>query len=327
VIKKLIEKLFGNEFDRLLAKARKNGGKRFLIFWNRGLGDIALGLYALIEKLREVVTDAEITVVTRQDLAQPFRLLRVHNVLVDDALKRSDGEAAKTSFTRLGIRLDEFDVVLARVNPTKWLTWQLGKVTPRLAWRPAFDGLSQRIEEIDEGTLCIGVHVDSETAHYYGYIKNWPPERWQALFSQLEIHYPLAKILLFGHQINHPYVFTNIVDLRGRTTCLEMLSTIKNQCHVLIAPDSGILTMAYYLDCDFPLLLISLWADPRQGILKQGVTSPNRQLQHVPLQGLEERIANIGVADVLSVLDEHLIKDMPNKGHGSKNTCSSEHQM
>jgi hypothetical protein len=77
-----------------------------------------------------------------------------------------------------------------------------------------------------------------------------------------------------------------------------MLSAIRNRCSVLVAPDSGVLTMAYYLDVDDPITIVSLWADPRQGILKQGVASPNPRLRHVPLRGEGEDVSKIPVDDV-----------------------------
>ena len=33
-----------------------------MLFWNRGLGDIALGLYAIVHRIRESIPDAKITV-------------------------------------------------------------------------------------------------------------------------------------------------------------------------------------------------------------------------------------------------------------------------
>jgi hypothetical protein len=78
-----------------------------------------------------------------------------------------------------------------------------------------------------------------------------------------------------------------------------MLSIFRNRCRVLVAPDGGVLTMAYYLDAAFPLTVVSLWSDPRQGILKQAVASPNPQLVHVPLVGEGEDVRRIPVAEVL----------------------------
>jgi hypothetical protein len=48
----------------------------------------------------------------------------------------------------------------------------------------------------------------------------------------------------------------------------------------------------------FPLTVISLWADPDQGILKQAVSSPNKGLKHIPLISEDKDIARISVEKV-----------------------------
>jgi len=305
MIRKLIESIIGNGLDRALAKASKRDTHRYLVYWNRGLGDIALGVYPLLARIREMAPDAEITVVTRHELAEAFQLLPVQRILVDDALVRGEPDGAMKAFARLGIRRKDFDVVLDRVNLTKWLAGQPRKVPPRLVWRPEFDALCGRFLELDQRKRYVGAHVNSETGRFYGYVKDWPADHWQALFAQIEARYPV-ELILFGHDPSRAFQARNIVDLRGKTSSLEMLSIIKNNCHVLIAPDSGVLTMAYYLDCRFPLTLISLWADPRQGILKKGTPSPNDALRHVPLRGADEQVANIGVAEVLAAVESGL---------------------
>lgn len=93
-----------------------------------------------------------------------------------------------------------------------------------------------------------------------------------------------------------------MIDLRGRTGYLEMASVIRNRCRLLVAPDSGVLATAYYLAARFPLDVVSLWSDPRQGILLQGCPSPNPLLRHMPLVGRDEQARNIPVDDVLAEL-------------------------
>ena len=97
-----------------------------------------------------------------------------------------------------------------------------------------------------------------------------------------------------------------ILRNRGQTSLLEMLAIVKNRCRVLVAPDSGVLTMAYCLDCAFPLTVVSLWSDPRPGVLKQDVASPNPLLRHVPLIGADEDVRRIPVDDVLRHVREGL---------------------
>ena len=301
MIRSLVRKLRGNELDRILERAARGGARRFLVFWNRGLGDIALGLYALFARIREAVPAAEITVLTRQDLAEAFVLFDVQRVIVDPELERGDRDGYARAVARLGVKAVDFDVVLDRPDPTGWLASQLGTVVPRLAWKPEHDALATRFP-LGEGRVYVGTHVSAETARFYGYPKDWPTGSWRALFDELAGE----PCVLFGHAPEPRFDRAGLVDLRGRTTLLEMLAIVKNRCRVLVAPDSGVLTMAYYLDCAFPLTVVSLWSDPRQGVLKQGVASPNPLLRHVPLIGENEDVRRITVEEVLGRVREVL---------------------
>lgn len=273
-----------NPFDLQLREASIAGKKSFLIAWNRGLGDIALGLYALVYRIREYIPDASITFVTREDLVQGFSLLENVSVIGAEEWKRGvPFDLAKTVDPSL------FDVVIEAPDPTAWLRWQLGVLTPRLRWQKEWDALEKKFH-LSSKEKYVGVHLHTETA--YGYEKNWPLSHWKTLFAHFEAERK-HKILLFGHSAEPALTSPHLIDLRGKTTLLEMLSLIKNRCSHLIVPDSGVLSLTYYLDAVFPLKVISLWADPRQGVLKQNVPSPNPELTHFPLLAKKEKIAHI----------------------------------
>jgi len=301
MIRSLVRKLRGNELDRILERATRSGARRFLVFWNRGLGDIALGLYALFARIREAVPAAEIAVLTRQDLAEAFTLFDVQRVIVDPRLERGERDGYANAVARLGVKAADFDVVLDRPDPTGWLASQHGTAVPRLVWKPEHDALASRFP-LGDGRLLVGAHVSAETARFYGYVKDWPIESWRAFFAGLGGE----RCVLFGHAPEPRFELPGLVDLRGRTTLLEMLAIVKNRCRVLVAPDSGVLTMAYYLDCAFPLTIVSLWSDPRQGVLKQSVASPNPLLRHVPIIGEGEDVRRIPVGEVLARVREAL---------------------
>lgn len=305
---RFLEKLFGSEWERLLSRAERSGARRFLLFWNRGLGDIALGLHQVIVEIRERLPDAKISIITRNELAEAFQLLPVDAVLVDEALVRGEKEGAQKAFARLAIQAGQYDVVLDQINPTKWFA-DRPRLQPRLHWPDTLDALVDRFDPDFEAApmdaIYIGAHVQSETASFYGYQKDWPMPSWQSLMKALAAKWPV-RFILFGHQSEVRFDASICVDLRGRTSFLEMMALIKNRCSILIAPDSGVLTMSYYLDAAYPIDLVSLWADPRQGILKQGVASPNSGLRHHPLLGREERVANIETGDVLKTVESIL---------------------
>jgi len=262
-----IWRLYGiNPLDTILNRAKKQEKRSFLLCWNRGLGDIPLGIYPLIHKIREVIPDAEITILTREDLKEGFSLLSGVNVVVDPKWAR------KKPIEIDPLLIDEkgFDVVMRSPDPTAWL--MRGKVSPSLAWKQEWDGC---FPPLDPSRVYVAVHVETQTE--YGYEKNWPIAHWQELFHSLPKEW---GILLIGGPSSIHFTGDNVIDLRGKTSLIELLSLIKNRCRYLIAPDSGILSMVYYVNAVYPLRIVSLWADPKQGVLKQGTPSPNPLLEH-----------------------------------------------
>ena len=82
MFKSLLRKLLPNPLDKLLKKAQRENQRKILITFDRGLGDIALGLYALVFRIRSFIPEAEITFLTRSDLKEGFSLLKGVSVLV-----------------------------------------------------------------------------------------------------------------------------------------------------------------------------------------------------------------------------------------------------
>lgn len=295
------DRLHGTPFDRALALALRTGQRDFVFGWNRGLGDIALGLVPLFARIRARVTGSRIVLVTRPDLADMAALAGVDDVVIVEGLMRDAPLDPLREAIARGIDFRGKPVVFAEADPTRWLEGQRTAFPPRLSWKPAFDALARRFDVPDEGRIIIGAHVNSETAQYYGYVKDWPTASWRELIAR----FPAARgvhWMLFGNAPTPPFEFANVTDLRGKTTLLELLALTRTRCRVLIAPDSGILTAVYYLDGAQPLEVISLWSDPRQGVLKQGCPSPNPALHHRPLEGADDDVRRLRVDDVEAVL-------------------------
>jgi ADP-heptose:LPS heptosyltransferase len=294
MLKRAWKKWGPNPFERLLKKAEAQGKKRFLIVWNRGLGDIALGLYALTFRLREVIPNAEITFLTREDLREGFSLLQDVHVLSSTSLKRGESCDLSTNLEKIGRKISDFDLLIEKPDPTHWVRWQLGKLTPKLKWENSWDELSSSFG-FDENSDYIGLQPQTETE--YGYEKNWPMSYWNELIEHFTKERGV-KVVLFGKS-RATFPVENTLDLRGKTNLFELLSIIKNRLKVLVVPDSGILSLTYFLDAKFPLKVISLWADPNQGVLKQNVPSPNSELVHVPLVAKDADLRNVSVSEVL----------------------------
>jgi len=297
LLRRISDRLFGTALDRAVRRMARDPRCSILFCWNRGLGDIALCLVPIFARIRRDVPRARIAVVTRPDLAEPFAMTDADDVreiagLIRDAPIRIDDIHART-----GLDPRTFAAIFTYPDPNRWLSGRRTEFPPALSWDPQWDAFAERFVPAAPGTIMIGAHVDSETARYYNYRKDWPPAAWRELFGRFDGR-PEIRWLLFGSSPEPSYASANVVDLRGRTGFLELASVIRNRCRVLIAPDSGILTTAYYLAARFPLHVISLWSDPRQGILLQGCASPNPLLRHVPLVGRDELAANIPVDEV-----------------------------
>ncbi len=309
----MLKKFWGflrpNPFDALLKKASKENKSRFLIAWNRGLGDIPLGLFALIYRIRSWIPHASIFFLTRSDLAPAFEMLQNIYVLISKEWKRGQPIDISQALEKHQLSIDFFDLVWEKLDPTNWFKWQKGKLVPKLNWNPKWDALSDHYH-LKENQIYIGVHVDTETGMHYGYEKNWPLIHWQQLFKKIEEE-TKANILLFGLKPSSPFLMKSVIDLRGKTTFFEMLSIIKNKCLCVVAPDSGVLSIVYYLYAYFPLRLISLWADPKQGILRQNVSSPNKYLNHIPLIAKEKQMDTISVDRVFKGLFDDREKKTP----------------
>lgn len=303
LIKKIWRAVAPNPLDQLLKQARARRQRRFILFWNRGLGDLALGLYAINQRIVEFIPDASILYVTRPDLLDAFALLPGVEALPAPAWQRGQPVDAAATLASLLIAPHDFDVLIENPDPSYWVRWQIGTLTPRLRWPAAWDACGETLSRdfaLDK-TPCIGLHVHSETV--YGYEKNLPQTTWQDVLGSLPEH----RFLLFGarpagNAAPDLAAFAHVTDLRGKTSYVELMSIIRHHCRALVCPDSGILSTCYYLDAAFPLGIVSLWADPRQGILKQAVASPNPALRHAPILAPGGDIARIGAPEIVARL-------------------------
>jgi len=294
MLKKIIRKFSPNPLDQIIKKAQKNRDKRFLLFWNRGLGDIALGLYAMVQKIKESIPDSEITFLIRKDLAQGFSFLEGVKVIRAPDWKRGERYCGQAEIKRLGLDRKKYDIVIEWPDPTYWVKWQLGNVVPKLYWKKEFErpldemGLEKKQKYIACQPLC-------ETN--YGLWRNLPPASWKLLFSRLAEK--KEGVILLGKEPTPKFEGDNIIDLRGKTDLYTLLSLLQKKIKCLIVPDSGILSMTYYLYRSFPIKVISLWADPNHGVLKQNIFSPNPELIHIPL--VEEK-KDLSALDINKIL-------------------------
>lgn len=301
------DRVRGTDFDRAVQRAVREDRREFVFSWNRGLGDVALGLVPLFARIRARCPGSRITVYTRADLAQMFGLTDADAVYPVPGSVRGMPIDPVAAAATLGHALPPHATVFADPDPTRWLDGQRQAFPPALRWNPACDALADRFVPAATSPTIVGAHVHSETAEHYGYVKDWPEASWRALLARYAEGSGVQWVL-FGHAATGAFRQPNVLDLRGQTDLLELLALIRRRCRVLVAPDSGILTAAYYLDARYPLDIVSLWSDPRQGVLKQGCPSPNPDLRHTALVGAGEDVRRIAVDTVQQAVDAALAR-------------------
>lgn len=300
-LRRWADRIAGDPFERALDAAAREHRDRVVFYWNRGLGDIALGLVPMFARVRERLPGAAIEVVTRTELVEPFRLTDAAAIHAVPGLVREGDIGADAACARLPVDPRAGALAIGRPDPTRWLAGARAPAPPRLRWNASLESLAAPFVDPTDTRPWIAVHAHTETARHYRTVKDWPADRWRALFAQAAVRSE-ARFVLLGHGREPALDGPNVVDLRGRTRFLELLALVRTRCRGLVAPDGGILNAVYFLDADFPITVVSLWADPRQGLLKNGAISPNPRLEHVAITAPGGDLGAIGAGEVLAAL-------------------------
>ncbi|NGX48683.1 MAG: putative uridylyltransferase [Candidatus Anoxychlamydiales bacterium] len=277
MLRKIKRKIKKNPLDALLKKAKKENKKTFLLAWNRALGDISLGLFAVVYRIYEYIPDAKITFLIREDLSGAFELLDGIDFIKVSFWQRYVPFDIYHTLNLLNIDHKKYDVIIDRVDPNYWVKWQISTITPKLKWKKDFDVLADKFN-FPKNKIVIAVQPSIETKHSPW--REYPIKYFKELFSKAQSD---TVFVLLGTEKKEKFDSENILDLRGKTTLLEALSILKNRCDYFISLDSGLLSLFYYLDIDSPMKLIALWGSKDVGVIKQNVKSPNKNLMYLPL--------------------------------------------
>jgi ADP-heptose:LPS heptosyltransferase len=294
MIKKLLRKIRPNPLDAKLKNLISGNGKNILIEWNRGLGDIALGLYAIVKRINQFIPNANITFMTRSDLEAGFSLLENIKIITCPFWERDGKYCAKDALKILKLDANEYDLIIQKPDPTYWVKWQLNSLVPKLKWNKKYENLYEKFS-IDLSKRIIAIQPDIGTN--YNLWRTLDQVKWQNLINKLEENLD-TQILLVGNK-ESKLNGKNVLDLRSKTSLFDLLSILKNVCKASIFLDGGILSLIYFLDEVFDLKIISLWGDPRQGVLKQNVASPNPKLIHIPIIGDFKNVNSISIDQIL----------------------------
>jgi len=301
MLKKILKKIRSNPLDGMLKKLMKQGKNNILIEWNRGLGDIPLGLFAVVKRVKQFIPDAKITFVTRKDLKDGFLMLENVNVVVCPFWERNKEHDLLDSIKKIGLIPNDYDLIIEKPDPTYWVKWQLGKITPTLRWNFENDNLYKKFS-IDLSKKVIAIQPDIGSS--YNLWRTLSITKWQQLISKIEKQESVQVVLIGSKETK--LELKNTLDLRGKTTLFELLSILKSACDTALLLDGGILSLIYYLNTTFNLKIISLWGDPRQGIIKQSVSSPNPCLIHDPIIGEFKNVDSLSIDQIYKKLFSRL---------------------
>jgi len=277
MLRKIKRKIKKNPLDELLKKTKKENKKTFLLAWNRALGDISLGLFAVVYRIYQYIPDAKITFLIREDLSSAFELLDGIDFIKVPFWQRYVPFDVYHTLDLLNIDHNKYDYIIDKVDPNYWVKWQISTITAKLKWKKDYDLLSDKFD-IAENKIVVALQPSIETKHSQW--REYPIKYFKELFSKA--HKDIVFVLL-GTENKENFDFENILDLRGKTTLLEALSILKNRCDYFISLDSGLLSLFYYLDINSPIKLIALWGSIDVGVIKQNVKSPNKNLMYLPL--------------------------------------------
>ncbi|HEU64115.1 MAG TPA: hypothetical protein ENH96_01830 [Chlamydiae bacterium] len=308
MLRKIKRKIKKNPLDTLLKKAKKENKKTFLLAWNRAFGDISLGLFSVVYRIKEYIPDAKITFLIREDLKDGFELLDGTHFIKVSFWKRYVPFDIHHTLKLLDIDHKKYDVIIDRVDPNYWVKWQISTITPKLKWKKDFDRLADKFD-LPKDKVIIAVQPSIETKHSSW--REYPIKYYKELFSKA--HKDIVFVLLGTEKKEKFDSEIFLIDLRGKTTLLEVLAILKNRCDYFISLDSGILSLFYYLDIDCPIKLLALWGSRDVGVIKQNVKSPNKNLMYVPLvfeNGLQnlkptQLLKNIYPLDIEKFLKEN----------------------
>src|SRR4029450_5312304 len=132
----MADSVAGTALDRAVRRAAAGPRRDFLFFWNRGLGDIALGLVPVFARVRRDVPGARISVVTRPELKEPSAPTGADAVVTIAGLARDERVTLADLRAIAGLELDRCAAVFEDPDVNRWLRGRRAEVPPRVRGVP-----------------------------------------------------------------------------------------------------------------------------------------------------------------------------------------------
>ena len=118
----------------------------------------------------EKIENAQITFLIREDLKEGFSLFEGVDLIIAKNWERGKHYKADKKLR------SKFDVIIEKPDPTYWVSWQIGKVIPKLKFDRAHDKLYKKFN-LGEKREYIGVQTKASTTHSNW--RDWPVQLWR----------------------------------------------------------------------------------------------------------------------------------------------------
>lgn len=257
--------------DRLLARARREGKRRFVFAWIRGLGDVAFILNEFTRYVLKEVPGATVSALVRPGLEEACRWIQgIDRVITVDEWRREMildslwGYAFPTpreirrALRSRGLEKD-FDLILP-YPLGRWYDRDPEKRSPFLRWteKEARYG-AKRIREAfpGESGFVITVNTSIGTDRFYPFDKEWGTANFSLLIRKILDSIPESRIILVD-AVREGKIEEDrrLLDLRGGLTVSQSISVIAAS-DLFLCLDGGAVNLLYFLkDIDLSVIVL-----------------------------------------------------------------------
>jgi ADP-heptose:LPS heptosyltransferase len=288
--------------DRILARARRRGLRRFATAWVRGLGDVPFIVGEFVRYIARQVPGADVSVLVRPGLEDACRWIEgVHRVLVVEEWSRQQtlSSAWRLAFpppweiwralARRGLAAGLDAVVPYPLG--RWYERTFGQGRPRLRWTDAErrfgrDFIDRAFPEPDRFVVALNTFIG--TGRYYDFDKEWGAARFAELMKAILADLPDSRLVLIDAQkVDGLPDGPRVLDARGTLGVAQSIA-VAASADLFLGLDAAAANLLYFLEGVDVELLVLLGRTSCFTPLFYPPASPALRL--TPIRGADERM-------------------------------------
>lgn len=245
--------------DRLLARARRRGARRFVTAWVRGLGDVAYIVGEFVRYVERQVPGAEVTLLVRPGLEEASRWIEgAHRVVTVAEWRREQTRSSAWGLAfpppwEIARALRRRALVVDAVLPYplgRWYEREFATLRPALVWSAAERDFGRRFLDdafVERPRYIISLNTHIGTSTYYDFDKEWGVPSFAALMTGLLDAMPDSRLVLVdAAAVPGLPAGPRILDARGKLSVAESVSVIAAS-DLFIGLDAGAVNLVHYL--------------------------------------------------------------------------------